>query len=62
MLGPNNAIIKNYNGNPSKGVWQYAGKIYLDHNEVIGHSINTEKLDIIKFLYLDHCKILYSLD
>ena len=62
MLGPNNSIIKDYNGIVSKGEWQHMGKINLDHNEIIGHHIKEKNEDKLKELYLKHCQLIYSLE
>ena len=62
MIGPENAKNKNFNGEPEKGIWQFIGKVYLDHNEITGHNINQEKQEVVKFLFLNHCELLYTLD
>ena len=62
MLGPENSKIQDYNGIPITGVWQNIKKINLDHNEIIGHHNNREKLKIVKHIYLNQCKLLYNLD
>ena len=62
MIGPENAKKKDFNGEPEKGIWQFIGKVYLDHNEIIGHNVNQAKLDVVKFLFMNHCKLLYTLD
>ena len=62
MIGPQNAEIKDFDGEPEKGIWQFIGKVYLDHNEITGHNVNQTKLDVVKFLFLNHCELLYTLN
>ena len=62
MPGPNNSMIKDYDGFIEKGVWQHMDKINLDHNEIIGHHINRKKKNDLKEFYLNHCSLIYTLN
>ena len=62
MLGPSHSNIIEYKGLIQKGIWQHMGKINLDHNEIIGHHINNEKLHMIKEIYERQCRIIYTLE
>ena len=62
MLGPSNSNVIEYKGLIQKGIWQHMGKIDLDHNEIIGHHINDEKLHMIKEIYQRQCRMIYTLD
>ena len=62
MPGPNNTKVKEYNGVAVKGIWQHIGKINLDHNEIIGHHIDDQKIDFVKKIYLKHCKLIATLN
>ena len=62
MLGPSHSNIIEYKGLIQKGIWQHMEKINLDHNEIIGHHINNEKLHMIKEIYERQCRIIYTLE
>jgi len=51
-----------YDGHPRRGVWNYMGKIVLDHTRILGENmISPEDIHSLKLFYLNLAKLLDSL-
>jgi len=50
-----------FDGSPKQGVWQVMSRVNMDHQAVVGHGINKNERANLFVLYIDHCKLLYSL-
>ena len=50
-----------FNGNPIQGKWVAMPPLNMDHQAVVGHGIGKKERETLLVLYMNHCKLLYSL-
>ena len=61
MTHPAGSPVKTFDGSSKKGVWQFAGKLHMDHEAVIGHLVSKKEFESTIVLYNNHVKLLASL-
>ena len=61
MDGPHTQPIKQYQAMPQMGIWQHMGILNYDHHHILLRKTNNSDTQKIINIYIDHCKLLYSL-